>query len=93
MTALKGVVKHAGKSVSPATRTRIYTLLKDLIHHVDDQVRMFASSILGVISQVLGRSILRTITILLVLLLFILTVAYLHPFGLLGDECISCISD
>ena len=53
LTALKGVVKHAGKSVSPATRTRVYTLLKDLIHHDDDQVRMFASSILGVISQVL----------------------------------------
>lgn len=52
LTALKGVVKHAGKSVSPATRTRVYALLKDLIHHDDDQVRMFASSILGVISQV-----------------------------------------
>ncbi|KAH1083318.1 hypothetical protein J1N35_023079 [Gossypium stocksii] len=56
LTALKGVVKHAGKSVSPATRTRIYTLLKDLIHHDDDQVRMFASSILGVISQYMEES-------------------------------------
>ncbi|PPD70698.1 hypothetical protein GOBAR_DD32423 [Gossypium barbadense] len=56
LTALKGVVKHAGKSVSPATRTRIYTLLKDLIHHDDDQVRMFASSILGVISQYMEKS-------------------------------------
>ncbi|TYJ11316.1 hypothetical protein E1A91_A11G268000v1 [Gossypium mustelinum] len=56
LSALKGVVKHAGKSVSPATRTRIYTLLKDLIHHDDDQVRMFASSILGVISQYMEES-------------------------------------
>ncbi|XP_022719011.1 protein ILITYHIA isoform X2 [Durio zibethinus] len=56
LTALKGVVKHAGKSVSPATRTRVYTLLKDLIHHDDDQVRMFASSILGVISQYMEES-------------------------------------
>ena len=32
LTALKGVVKHAGKSVSPATRTRVYTVLKDLIY-------------------------------------------------------------
>ncbi|XWS64788.1 hypothetical protein CRYUN_Cryun05aG0033900 [Craigia yunnanensis] len=51
LTALKVVVKHAGKSVSPATRTCVYTLLKDLIHHDDDQVRMFSSSILGVILQ------------------------------------------
>ncbi|XP_021281649.1 protein ILITYHIA isoform X2 [Herrania umbratica] len=56
LTALKGVVKHAGKSVSPATRTRVYALLKDLIHHDDDQVRMFASSILGVISQYMEES-------------------------------------
>ncbi|KAK8589608.1 hypothetical protein V6N13_088443 [Hibiscus sabdariffa] len=56
LTALKGVVKHAGKSVSPATRTRVYTLLKDLIHHDDDQVRMFASSILGLISQYMEES-------------------------------------
>ncbi|OMO84593.1 Armadillo-like helical [Corchorus capsularis] len=56
LTALKGVVKHAGKSVSPATRTRVYSLLKDLVHHDDDQVRIFASSILGIISQYMEES-------------------------------------
>ncbi|XVE90051.1 hypothetical protein DITRI_Ditri20bG0045600 [Diplodiscus trichospermus] len=56
LTALKGVVKHAGKSVSVATRTRVHGLLKDLIHHDDDQVRMFSSSILGVISQYMEES-------------------------------------
>ena len=53
LIALKGVMKHAGKTVSSAVRTRVYTYLKDLIHHEDDQVRMSAASILGVISQVL----------------------------------------
>ncbi|XP_039048926.1 protein ILITYHIA-like [Hibiscus syriacus] len=56
LTALKGVVKHAGKSVSPATRTRVYALLKDLIHQDDDQVRVFAFSILGVLSQYMEES-------------------------------------
>ncbi|KAG7021005.1 Protein ILITYHIA [Cucurbita argyrosperma subsp. argyrosperma] len=51
LIALKGVMKHAGKTVSSAVRTRVYTFLKDLIHHEDDQVRMSAASILGVISQ------------------------------------------
>ncbi|GAV69761.1 LOW QUALITY PROTEIN: DUF3554 domain-containing protein/CLASP_N domain-containing protein/HEAT_2 domain-containing protein [Cephalotus follicularis] len=51
LTALKGVLKHAGKSVGSAVRTRCYTLIKDLIHHDDDQVRISASSILGIISQ------------------------------------------
>ncbi|XVF57046.1 hypothetical protein PTKIN_Ptkin06aG0171600 [Pterospermum kingtungense] len=56
LTALKGVVKYAGQSLSPTTRSRVYTLLKDLIHHDDDQVRMFASSIMGVVSQYLEES-------------------------------------
>ncbi|XP_038891106.1 protein ILITYHIA [Benincasa hispida] len=53
LTALKGVVKHAGKTVSSAVRTRVYTSLKDLIHHEDDQVRISAASILGILSQYL----------------------------------------
>lgn len=56
LTALKGVIKYAGKSVSPATRSRVYSVLQDLIHHDDDQVRMYASSILGVVSQYLEES-------------------------------------
>ncbi|KAJ4721119.1 translational activator GCN1 [Melia azedarach] len=51
LTALKGVLKHAGKSVSSAVRTRVYFVLKDLIHHDDDQVRISAASILGIMSQ------------------------------------------
>ncbi|KAK9292309.1 hypothetical protein L1049_020274 [Liquidambar formosana] len=50
LSALKGVLKHAGKSVSDAVRTRVYILLKDLIHQDDDQVRSSAASILGIIS-------------------------------------------
>lgn len=52
LTALKGVLQHAGKSVSVAVRTRVYVLLKDFVHHDDDQVRNSAASILGILSQV-----------------------------------------
>ncbi|GMN25829.1 hypothetical protein TIFTF001_001087 [Ficus carica] len=51
LSALKGVLKHAGKSVSSAVRTRVYVNMKDLIHHDDDQVRISAASILGITSQ------------------------------------------
>ncbi|PHU00606.1 hypothetical protein BC332_30393 [Capsicum chinense] len=54
LTALKGVIKHAGESVSIASRTRVYILLKDLIHNDDDQIRNSAASILGIVSQYLG---------------------------------------
>uniref|UniRef100_A0A0V0J0Y0 Putative translational activator GCN1-like n=1 Tax=Solanum chacoense TaxID=4108 RepID=A0A0V0J0Y0_SOLCH len=53
LTALKGVIKHAGGSVSIASRIRVYTLLKDLIHNDDDQIRNSAASILGIVSQYL----------------------------------------
>ncbi|KAM6596352.1 hypothetical protein CsatA_006876 [Cannabis sativa] len=49
--ALKGVLKHAGKSVSEAVRTRVYVTLKDLINQDDEQVRISAASILGITSQ------------------------------------------
>ncbi|CAK7341235.1 unnamed protein product [Dovyalis caffra] len=51
LTALKGVLKHAGKSVSGAVRVRVFSQLKDLIHHHDDEVRISAASILGITSQ------------------------------------------
>ena len=38
--------------MSLAVRTRFYNVLKDFIHHDDDQVRIFASSILGILAQV-----------------------------------------
>ncbi|KAK4356440.1 hypothetical protein RND71_025411 [Anisodus tanguticus] len=53
LTALKGVIKYAGESVSIASRTRVYTLLKDLIHNDDEQIRSSAASILGIVSQYL----------------------------------------
>ncbi|KAA8538955.1 hypothetical protein F0562_025647 [Nyssa sinensis] len=56
LTALKGVLKHTGKSVSSAVRTRVYTLLKDLIYIDDDQIRSSAASILGIISQCMEDS-------------------------------------
>lgn len=52
MTALKGVLTHAGKSVSSAVKIRVYSVLKDLVYHDDDQVRVSAASILGIMSQV-----------------------------------------
>ncbi|XP_059439580.1 protein ILITYHIA isoform X2 [Corylus avellana] len=51
LTALKGVLKHAGKNVNSDVRSRVFILLKDMIHHDDDQVRISAASILGIISQ------------------------------------------
>ncbi|XP_057471002.1 protein ILITYHIA [Actinidia eriantha] len=51
LTALKGVLKYAGKSVSSTVRTRVYIVLKDLIYDDDDQIRTYASNILGIVSQ------------------------------------------
>ncbi|KAK7258608.1 hypothetical protein RIF29_24189 [Crotalaria pallida] len=53
LTALKGVLKHAGKSVSSAVKIRAYSVLKDLIHHDDDKVRIYAASIIGILTQYL----------------------------------------
>src|SRR5689334_18748685 len=52
LSAMRGVIKHAGKSIGPAVRIRIFDLLKDLMHHEDDHVRISATSMLGVLSQV-----------------------------------------
>lgn len=49
---MRGVIKHAGKNIGPAVRIRIFDLLKDLMHSDDDQVRISATSMLGVLSQV-----------------------------------------
>ncbi|XP_027348848.1 protein ILITYHIA isoform X2 [Abrus precatorius] len=53
LTALKGVLKHAGKNVSSAVRNRVYSVLNDLIHHDDDRVRIYAASMLGILTQYL----------------------------------------
>lgn len=52
LSAMRGVIKHAGKSIGPAVRIRIFDLIKELMHNDDDQVRIFATSILGILSQV-----------------------------------------
>lgn len=52
LSALRGVLKHAGKSVSDGVRSRVYASMKDLIHNDDDQVRASAATILGITSQV-----------------------------------------
>ncbi|KAK9083066.1 hypothetical protein Scep_029537 [Stephania cephalantha] len=51
LTALNGVVKHAGKSVSNATRSRVTLALKDLIYVDVDEIRISASRVLGTMSQ------------------------------------------
>lgn len=55
MIALRGVVKHAGKSVSVAVRARVCDLLKNFTDHEDDQVRISAASILGITSEVCDK--------------------------------------
>lgn len=52
LTALKGVVKHAGQNVGNSVRARIYTLLKEFIYNEDDQIRSSSASIFGMLSQV-----------------------------------------
>ncbi|KAK7285862.1 hypothetical protein RJT34_20645 [Clitoria ternatea] len=56
LTALKGVLKHAGKNVSSAVRSRFYDVLRDLIRHDDDRVRIYAAGILGILTQYLEDS-------------------------------------
>ncbi|KAK4767464.1 hypothetical protein SAY86_015214 [Trapa natans] len=51
LIALKGVLKHAGNSISAPVRIRVYDNLRDLILHDDDQVRVSSAKILGITSQ------------------------------------------
>ncbi|KAK4775828.1 hypothetical protein SAY87_023789 [Trapa incisa] len=51
LIALKGVLKHAGNSISALVRIRVYDNLRDLILHDDDQVRVSSAKILGITSQ------------------------------------------
>lgn len=53
LVALKGVVKHAGKSVSGPVKTRVFDLLQELIYNDDDQIRSSSARILGIISEYL----------------------------------------
>ncbi|ONK79574.1 uncharacterized protein A4U43_C01F7760 [Asparagus officinalis] len=51
LTALMGVIKHAGKSVGSVIRSRVCILLKDTIQLEDDEVRESAAKVMGAISQ------------------------------------------
>ncbi|XP_071733980.1 protein ILITYHIA [Rutidosis leptorrhynchoides] len=53
LSALKGVVKHAGKSVSVPVKTRVFDLLREYIYNDDDQIRSSSARILGIISEYL----------------------------------------
>ncbi|CAN6287018.1 unnamed protein product [Urochloa humidicola] len=50
LSALKGVIKHAGKSVSAAIRSRGCDLLKDLLQADADDVRSCAAKVFGTLS-------------------------------------------
>ncbi|KAJ3693130.1 hypothetical protein LUZ60_012225 [Juncus effusus] len=51
LTALKGVVKHAGKSVSRTVRSRAVVLLTDVLVGDDDEARASAARVIGSLSQ------------------------------------------
>uniref|UniRef100_A0A0D9VYB3 TOG domain-containing protein n=1 Tax=Leersia perrieri TaxID=77586 RepID=A0A0D9VYB3_9ORYZ len=51
LSALKGVVRHAGKSVSPVVRSRGCDLLKDLLQADADDVRSSAAKAIGILCQ------------------------------------------
>ena len=53
LSALKGVIKHAGKSVSSAIRSRGCALLEDLLQAQADDVRSCAAKVIGTLSQVM----------------------------------------
>uniref|UniRef100_R7WCR4 TOG domain-containing protein n=1 Tax=Aegilops tauschii TaxID=37682 RepID=R7WCR4_AEGTA len=56
LSALKGVVRHAGKSVSSAIRSRGCTLLKDLLQADADDVRSSAAKAIGTLSQYMDET-------------------------------------
>ncbi|KAG8380391.1 hypothetical protein BUALT_Bualt06G0010500 [Buddleja alternifolia] len=53
LTALQGVIKNAGKSLSSTVITRVNTELRDMIYNEDDQIRSISASILGILLQYL----------------------------------------
>lgn len=55
LTALKGVLKHAGKNISSVTRNRLLILLKDFVQHESDELRGLAARVVGVTSQYLDN--------------------------------------
>ncbi|KAM0941961.1 putative armadillo-like helical, translational activator Gcn1, TOG domain-containing protein [Dioscorea sansibarensis] len=56
LTALRGVIKHAGKSVSGAVRSRLCTILKDLLQLDDEEVQVSTAKVMGTLSQYMEDS-------------------------------------
>ncbi|KAJ0966557.1 hypothetical protein J5N97_023474 [Dioscorea zingiberensis] len=56
LTALKGVIKHAGKSVSTTVRSRLCALLKDLLQVDDEEVQVSTAKVIGTLSQYMEDS-------------------------------------
>ncbi|CAM6126914.1 unnamed protein product [Calypogeia fissa] len=56
LEALKGVMKNAGKSISPPVLERAATSLQDLLQSEEDEVRGSAARTLGILSQYLEDS-------------------------------------
>ncbi|PKA55682.1 hypothetical protein AXF42_Ash011974 [Apostasia shenzhenica] len=51
LTALRGVIKHSGKSLSNAVRSRLVTLVRGMIQVDFDEVRESAAKVIGTVSQ------------------------------------------
>lgn len=60
LIALKGVLKHAGKSLSAPVLSRVVLTMQDFLPSDDDEVRGSAARALGMVSQFLGEDDLRT---------------------------------
>ena len=52
LSALKGVLKNAGKSVSPIVISRVVSTLQEFLQSDEDEIRGSAARALGMVSQV-----------------------------------------
>jgi hypothetical protein len=52
LVALKGVMTHAGKSVSAPVLARVVATLQDLLPSEEEEVRTLSATTLGIVSQV-----------------------------------------
>jgi HEAT repeat protein len=54
LVALKGVMTHAGKSVSAPVLARVVAALQDLLPSEEEEVRTLSATTLGIVSQYVG---------------------------------------
>ena len=52
LSALKGVLKNAGKSVSPIVISRVVSTLQEFLQSDEDEIRGSSARALGMVSQV-----------------------------------------